>query len=69
MGSKIFSEHLDLIAALTIHGSVEVTRKRGMMWILSFNDMPKESYQLSRDINVLMISFPRFFVLFCPEGA
>ena len=31
MGSKIFNTHLDLIAALTIHGSVEVTRKRGMI--------------------------------------
>ena len=64
MGSKIFSAHLDLIAALTIHGSVEVTRKRGMInCILSFIDMPKEIYQLSRDVNVLMISFPRFFCL------
>ena len=31
MGSKIFSVHLVLIAALTIHGCVEVARKRAMI--------------------------------------
>ena len=31
MGSKIFSVHLDLIAAVVIHGCVEVNQKCGMI--------------------------------------
>ena len=59
MGSKIFSDHLVLIAALAIHGCVEGTQSI----FFSFTNKPKEINQLSIDVKVLMISFPRLSCL------
>ena len=70
----MFSDHLVLIAVLTVHGCVEGTRKCGM---INSRFCPSPTCRrklinklLSVDVKVLMSSyhFQDYLVLFCPDG-